>query len=374
MKTVAVFGSTGSIGVQTLNVVRRFPHEYKVVTLTAGSNVGLFSKQVAEFSPSVAACLPEIELPDGTIGFFGDNAAAKAAEITEADIYVMAISGLAALAPLQECIKRGKRVALANKEAIVCAGEIVLDSAAKYGTEIIPVDSEHSAVFQCLKAGERGDVRRIVLTASGGPFYSDKNVDLSAVTPEQAVRHPTWNMGAKISVDSATMVNKGLEIIEAGRLFSTNFVDYVIHPESVIHSMVEFADGAVLAQLGAPDMRVPIGYALGEPDRLAFGGERLDFTRMGALTFASPDTERFPCLAYAREALRLGGSAPVVLNGANEEAVAAFLRGEAKFGQIPLIVRYALDHAELKPISCAQEVYEADARARLLARACLRHL
>ena len=357
MKTVAVFGSTGSIGVQTLNVVRRFPHEYKVVTLTAGSNVGLFSKQVAEFSPSVAACLPEIELPDGTIGFFGDNAAAKAAEITEADIYVMAISGLAALAPLQKCIKRGKRVALANKEAIVCAGEIVLDSAAKYGTEIIPVDSEHSAVFQCLKAGERGDVRRIVLTASGGPFYSDKNVDLSAVTPEQAVRHPTWNMGAKISVDSATMVNKGLEIIEAGRLFSTNFVDYVIHPESVIHSMVEFADNSTVAVMSYPNMELAIQYALTYPYRFVNDGVKpFDFSV--PLTFGKPDEKRFPAPALARRCLLEGGTAPAVFSIADEIAVDMFMKKKITFTDITGIIDRALCINETKRVESAEQLYE----------------
>ena len=286
---------------------------------------------------------------------------------------MVGIAGLdAVLTALDTC----ERVLLANKEALVTGGHLVTEKAKRLHRALLPVDSEHSAIYQCLQAARGNVPSRLILTCSGGALREFPRERLANATVSDVLKHPTWRMGSKITVDCATLMNKGLEVIEAYHLFGLpeEKIEVVIHPQSVIHSMVEFADGAVLAQLGAPDMRVPIGYALGEPDRLAFGGERLDFTRMGALTFASPDTERFPCLAYAREALRLGGSAPVVLNGANEEAVAAFLRGEAKFGQIPLIVRYALDHAELKPISCAQEVYEADARARLLARACLRHL
>ena len=382
-RSLSVLGSTGSIGRQTLEVAEQL--SVRVAALTAGSNAERMAEQCRKFRPSLAVMATEqaadalreriADLPIRVRS--GMDGLIEAAELDEADTVVTAVVGMVGLKPTLAAIAKKKRIALANKETLVCAGELVMAAARASGAEIIPVDSEHSAIFQCLM-GARGkeELRRLILTCSGGPFFGKKPEELRGVTKVDALRHPNWRMGAKITVDCATLMNKGLEVIEACHLFGLpeEKIEVVIHPQSVIHSMVEFVDGAVLAQLGAPDMRVPIGYALGEPDRLAFGGERLDFTRMGALTFASPDTERFPCLAYAREALRLGGSAPVVLNGANEEAVAAFLRGEAKFGQIPLIVRYALDHAELKPISCAQEVYEADARARLLARACLRHL
>ncbi len=357
MKTVAVFGSTGSIGVQTLNVVRRFPHEYKIVALTSGSNTELFSEQLTEFAPQFAGSLADIDVPDGTRGFCGFSAAEKVASIVDADIYVMAVSGLAALTPLIECIKHGKRIALANKEAIVCAGELVLDAARKYGAEIIPVDSEHSAVFQCLKTGMRGDLKRIVLTASGGPFYSDKSIDLSSVTPEQAVKHPTWNMGAKISVDSATMVNKGLEIIEAGRLFSTYSVDYVIHPESVIHSMVEFLDGSTVALMSYPNMELAIQYALSYPYRyLNDGVKAFDFSV--PLTFAEPDEKRFPAPATARRCLLEGGTAPAVFSIADEIAVGMFLKKKIKFTDINVIIDEALCINETKRVASISQLYE----------------
>ncbi len=355
MKTVAVFGSTGSIGVQTLNVLRRFPHEYKVTALVAGGNVGLLRKQAEEFMPDFAGCIAETRLPAGVRGFFGKDAALRVAEVADADIAVMAISGLDALAPLEECIKHGKRIALANKEAIVCAGELVLGNATKYGAEIIPVDSEHSAVFQCLKTGERSDVKRIILTASGGPFYS-KDIDLSSVTPEQAVKHPTWNMGAKISVDSATMVNKGLEIIEAGRLFSTYAVDYVIHPESIIHSMVEFEDNSTVALMSYPSMELAIQYALGYPYRYANDGVRpFDFSV--PLTFGRPDEVRFPAPATARRCLLEGGTAPAIFSIADEIAVDMFLKKKIRFTDITGIIEEALCINETKRVESAEQLY-----------------
>ena len=357
MKTVAVFGSTGSIGVQTLNVLRRFPHEYEVVALTAGSDIGTLRKQVAEFSPSFVGCIKTSDISGCGRAFYGDDAAEKVAAAAEADICVMAISGLAALAPLCECIKHGGRIALANKEAIVCAGELVLAAAKKHGAEIIPVDSEHSAVFQCLKTGERNDVKRIILTASGGPFYSDKNIDLSSVTPERAIKHPTWNMGAKISVDSATMVNKGLEIIEAGRLFSTYNVDYVIHPESVIHSMVEFADHSTAALMSYPNMELAIQYALSYPYRYHNDGVRaFDFTV--PLTFGIPDEKRFPAPAVAKRCLLEGGTAPAVFSIADEIAVDMFLKKKIKFTDINVIIDKALCINETKRVESVSQLYE----------------
>ena len=355
MKTVAVFGSTGSIGVQTLNVVRRFPDEYKVVALSAGRNTALLERQIAEFAPGFAAAERAFDA-SGTESFVGESAALRLAGAVRADVTVVAISGLAALSPLLEAIKGGGRIALANKEAIVCAGDIVLREAEAYGCEIVPVDSEHSAVFQCLSGEDRRSVRRIILTASGGPFYfSDE--DLSLVTPERAVRHPTWNMGAKISVDSATMVNKGLEIIEAGRLFGINDVDYVIHPESVIHSMVEFTDNSTMALMSYPNMELAIQYALTYPLRAENSGVRpFDFTV--PLTFGAPDEERFPAPAIARRCLAEGGSAPAIYSIADEIAVSLFMKKLIRFTDITGIIEEALCINEIEKVESAEQLYE----------------
>ena len=355
MKTVAVFGSTGSIGVQTLNVVRRFPDEYKVVALSAGRNTALLEHQIAEVAPGFAAAESAFDA-SGTESFTGESAALRLAGAVRADVTVMAISGLAALAPLLEAIKGGGRIALANKEAIVCAGDIVLREAEAYGCEIVPVDSEHSAVFQCLSGEDRRSVRRIILTASGGPFYfSDE--DLSLVTPERAVRHPTWNMGAKISVDSATMVNKGLEIIEAGRLFGINDVDYVIHPESVIHSMVEFTDNSTMALMSYPNMELAIQYALTYPLRAENSGVRpFDFTV--PLTFGAPDEERFPAPTIARRCLAEGGSAPAIYSIADEIAVSLFMKKLIRFTDITGIIEEALCINEIEKVESAEQLYE----------------
>ena len=353
MKTVAVFGSTGSIGVQTLNVLRRFPDEYKVVALSAGKNVGLLARQAAEFSPHYIASEVKADI-DGVTAFTGADAVVRLAREAEADICVMAISGLAALAPLSEQIKRGGRIALANKEAIVCAGELVLSEAAKRGAEIVPVDSEHSAVFQCLKNEDGRDVARIILTASGGPFYSSKE-DLSLITPERAVKHPTWNMGAKISVDSATMVNKGLELIEARRLFGARDVTYVIHPESIIHSMVQFTDNSTAALMSYPNMELAIQYALTYPRRAVNDGVRpFDFTR--PLTFFPPDEERFPAPAIARRCMEEGGTAPAVFSMADEVAVELFLKKLIRFTDITGIIEEALCINEIEKVESVEQL------------------
>lgn len=347
MKRIAVFGSTGSIGVQTLNVVRRFPHEFSVVALSGGGNTGLLARQICEFSPALAASVRQFSEPDGTRVFFGDDAAERMAEECEADICVMAISGLAALPPLMKIISRGCRIALANKEAIVCAGDIVLSAAEASGSEIIPVDSEHSAVFQCLAAGRKEDVKRIILTASGGPFYSDASVDLDAVTPEMALRHPTWNMGGKITVDSATMVNKGLEIIEAHRLFGIKNVDYVIHPESIVHSLVEYKDNSTVALMSYPNMELAIQYALTYPGRMENAGVRaFDFAR--SLTFHAPDEKRFPAPAIARRCMEIGGTAPAIYSIADEVAVSLFLKNRVRFTDICGIIEEALSINEIE--------------------------
>lgn len=363
MKKIAVFGSTGSIGVQTLNVVRRFPQVYRIVALTAGNNARLLAEQAAEFRPDIVAARKPLELPDGTRGVFGEDAAAKLAADCDADIYVMAISGLAALPPLMSLIGKGKRVALANKEAIVCAGASVMDAAARAGTEIIPVDSEHSAVFQCLAACGKDNASRIILTASGGPFYSDASVDLSCVTPERALKHPTWNMGAKISIDSATMVNKGLEIIEASRLFGMDEVDYVIHPESIIHSIVECKDNSSFALMSYPNMELAIQYALTYPARDRNDGVRaFDFAR--PLTFAHPDEKRFPAPAIARECLNAGGNAPAVYSIADEVAVSLFLQKRIRFTDIWGIIREALSINEIEPHTDYEYLMELDRKIK----------
>ena len=355
MKRIAIFGSTGSIGVQTLNVVRRFSNEYNVVALTGGNNTDLLERQVAEFKPDYVAANTDFDGGNAK-KFVGKNACVSLAKETEADITVMAISGLAALAPLLVMITGCKRIALANKEAIVCAGDIVLSDAKKNGAEIIPVDSEHSAVFQCLKNEDRRDVRRIILTASGGPFYTSSE-DLSLVTPERAVRHPTWNMGAKISVDSATMVNKGLEIIEAGRLFGMTNVDYVIHPESIIHSMVEFTDNSTLALMSYPNMELAIQYAMTYPRRAENDGVRpFDFRR--PLTFIPSDETRFPAPAIARRCLKEGGTAPAIYSIADEVAVSLFMKKLISFTDITGIIEEALCINEIEKVESANQLYE----------------
>lgn len=355
MKRVAVYGSTGSIGVQTLNVVRRFPHEYKVVALSAGNNTRLLEKQISEFLPEYASAGRDFDAC-GSTAFTGKDAALRVASEADADIAVMAISGMDALAPLLECIRRGERIALANKEAIVCAGDIVLGAAEASGAEIVPVDSEHSAVFQCLSCGDRRDVRRIILTASGGPFYGSHE-DLSLVTPERAVKHPTWNMGSKISVDSATMVNKGLEMIEASRLFGTNDVDYVIHPESIIHSMVEFKDNSTVALMSYPNMELAIQYALTYPRRDENAGVRaFDFSR--PLTFGRPDEERFPAPSIARRCIGEGGTAPAIFSIADEAAVTLFMKKLIRFTDITGIIEEALCINEIEKVESASQLYE----------------
>ncbi len=357
MKTVAVFGSTGSIGVQTLNVVRRFPHAYKVVALAAGNNTALLAEQEAEFSPDYISTTAAYNSISARV-FTGTDGAEKLAEEVDADIFVMAISGLAALSPLFKIIKKGKRVALANKEAIVCAGDIVTDEAKRYGTEIIPVDSEHSAVFQCLRE-ERKNVKKVVLTASGGPFYACHSMDLRQITPEMAIKHPTWNMGRKISVDSATMVNKGLEIIEAARLFGTSNVDYIIHPESIIHSMVEFNDNSTLALMSYPNMELAIQYALTYPEREKNDGVKpFDFKKN--LTFVLPDEIRFPAPKIAKECLRLGGTAPAIYSIADEVGVGLFLSKKIKFTDICGIIEEALSINEIERDFSIERLKELD--------------
>jgi 1-deoxy-D-xylulose-5-phosphate reductoisomerase len=353
MKRVTILGATGSVGIRTLELVSSFPEEFTVAGLAArGSNVESIAEVCRKYAPRAVALLddqavdrlarllprPRPELLRGPEGL-----AALAGEV-DADIVVSALVGAAGLLPTMAAIRAGRTLALANKETLVMAGGLMTAAARAQGVALLPVDSEHSAVFQCLQGHNRLDIHRILLTASGGPFRERPKDDFASITVEDALQHPTWKMGAKITIDSATLMNKGLEIIEARWLFdlSPDRIAVVVHPQSIVHSMVEYIDGSIIAQLGVADMGVPILYALTYPERRPSPSARLDLTRVGRLTFEEPDTDRFPCLALARAALAQDGRAPVVLNAANEVAVAAFLDGRVAFADIPILVERAL--------------------------------
>jgi len=388
VKGVSILGSTGSIGLSTLDVIRRHPDRFRVAGLAADRNDGRLLEQCLEFRPAVAALAsPEAAgrlaaevrrhgLPTRVEA--GPEGLAAVATLDEASQVMAAIVGAAGLGPTLAAAGAGKRVLLANKESLVCAGRLLTDAVAASGAALVPIDSEHNAIFQCLPQPVPvgrcpAGVRRILLTASGGPFRQASPADLERVTPEQAVAHPNWSMGRKISVDSATLMNKGLELIEACWLFGVgpDQVEVVVHPQSVIHSMVEYVDGSVLAQLGNPDMRTPIAHALGWPDRIESGVESLDLVAVGQLAFESPDTDRFPCLRLAREAAEAGGTAPAALNAANEVAVAAFLDGRLNFTGIARVIDSVLQRHEVRPVTSLASVLAADAWARSAAREAL---
>lgn len=372
-QTLSILGSTGSIGRQTLDVVRHLP--IRVAALTAGTNAERMAEQVAEFRPRLVsmatkeaaerlkALLPK---PAPEI-LWGEEGLLAAAGIPEADTVITAVVGMVGLKPTLAALERGKRIGLANKETMVCAGELVMRTAREYGAEIIPVDSEHSAIFQCLM-GSRGreEVKRILLTCSGGPFFGKTRAELQNVTRDDALRHPNWKMGEKITVDCATLMNKGLEVIEAMRLYELppEQVDVVIHRQSIVHSLVEYRDGAMLAQLGVPDMRIPIQLALTYPNRVENPAPGLDLLSCPPLTFAAPDPEAFPCFAIARAVARQGGSACAVMNGANEAAVAKFLRREIGFYDISDLVQKALDEVPFIAEPSLEQILEADRLAR----------
>ena len=360
MKRLSILGSTGSVGRNVLRVVDQFPERFSVAGLAAGRNVGLLAEQVMRFGPDVAVMLDEGlagQLKETVIGagnveiLHGLDGYRAAAAMGSADIVVSAMVGSAGLLPTMAAIEAGKPIALANKESLVMAGEIVMGTAQKKGVSIIPVDSEHSAIFQCLAGQRRQDLKHIILTASGGPFLGKSAEDLDAITPETALCHPTWKMGPKITIDSATLMNKGLEVIEAKWLFDVplELIQVVIHPESVIHSMVVYQDGSVMAQLGLPDMRVPIAYALSHPERLPLGLPQPDFVDIGSLTFREPNLERFPCLALALEACRIGMTMPAVLSAANEVAVDAFLNYRIGLRRIGEVVQQVM--SKHKPVT-----------------------
>ncbi len=372
-RRVSILGSTGSVGVNTLDLVARNPDRFKVTALTAGQNVDLFIEQALAVKPELAVIadpalhsqLAAALEPEGIRVGSGDDALIEAASVP-ADIVMAAIVGAAGLRPTLAAVEQGGIVALANKECLVCAGDLFMAAVERHGTTLIPVDSEHSAIFQVFDAAQRGAVDRIILTASGGPFRDWTAEQMAEATPEQAVAHPNWSMGSKISVDSATMMNKGLELIEASHLFpvAEERIEILVHPQSVVHSLVDYVDGSVLAQLGTPDMRTPIAYALAWPDRMAVPCDRLDLAELSTLTFEAPDFKRFPALGLARQALQAGGAAPTILNAANEVAVARFLAGDIGFLDIVAAVEDALNSVESGPLGSPDAVMEIDAEAR----------
>lgn len=372
-KCVSVLGSTGSIGRQTLDVVSRLG--ISVGALTAGHNVDLLAEQCRAFRPRMAvmetlegaeALRRALDTQDIEIRF-GEEGLLRAAELPEADTVVTAVVGMIGLKPTLAAISRGKRIGLANKETLVCAGELVMDAAEKYGAEIVPVDSEHSAIFQCIMGlHDKKEIKNLILTCSGGPFFGKSREELKDVTKADALKHPNWKMGPKITIDCATLMNKGLEFIEAMRLYRLppDQVQVVIHRQSMVHSLVECVDGAVMAQLGTPDMRLPIQLALTYPERRPSPVEPLKLTQCGPLTFSEPDLSAFPCLKIAMDCARLGGTACPVLNGANEAAVALYLRDEIGFYDIPRLVQGALDRVPFLEKPSLEEILQADRLSR----------
>lgn len=381
MQNIAIFGATGSIGGSTLDVLSHYKDRYRVFALTANSRVEELVRLCESHHPRVALVADESKkgklaselktrgLTDIEV-WAGESDLVRLAALPEVDVAVLAIVGAAGLAPTFSAARAGKRLLLANKESVVCGGALLMNSIREHGAELLPVDSEHNAIFQCLACASEEDRKnaRLILTASGGPFR--KRMDLTEVTPEDAVAHPTWNMGRKISVDSATLMNKGLEVIEASWLFGfpPDRIDVVIHPQSLIHSMVQHADGCILAQMGAPDMRTPIAYSLGWPKRLDGFAKRVDFAALGSVTFEAPDIQRFPQLGYAYEALRMGGAASIVLNAANEIAVEAFLDRRIRFLDIARACRQMMDSLVLAAPKSLEEVLAADREARIKTR------
>jgi 1-deoxy-D-xylulose-5-phosphate reductoisomerase len=372
-RKIAILGATGSIGKSTLDLVERSPERFEVVAVTAATNSEALAKIARRTGARLAVVADERHLSDLRQYLEGSACRAAAGEQAlieaasdEVDLVIAAIVGCAGLRPVMAAVQGKRIVALANKEALVTAGALMTDVAAQYGATILPVDSEHNAIFQCLVGSRKEDISKIILTASGGPFRTASAAVLGEVSPAQAVAHPNWSMGAKISVDSATLMNKGLELIEAHYLFGlpSKQIDIVIHPQSVVHSLVEFIDGSVLAQLGAPDMRIPIAYALTWPERLATPARRLDLAALARLDFEAPDPARFPALRLAREALEAGGAAPIVLNAANEVAVESFLGGAIRFTDIARIVEDALSESGLAAPGSIDDVLEIDRRTR----------
>lgn len=378
VKCVSILGSTGSIGRQSLDVIENLK-SVQVAALTAGTNVERMAQQCRQFHPQLAVMATEqaaMELKEALAGeqtriAWGEAGLIEAATIPEADCVITAVVGMVGLKPTLAAIRAKKRIGLANKETLVCAGELVMAEAEKCGAEIVPVDSEHSAIFQCLMGcADRREVKKILLTCSGGPFFDMNAADLKYVTKADALRHPNWKMGPKITVDCATLMNKGLEVIEAMRLYRVPLeqVEVLVHRQSIVHSLVEFTDGAVMAQLGAPDMRLPIQLALTYPQRMESPAPKLDLTQCAALTFCHPDLEKFPCLALAMECAKRGGTACPAMNGANEEAVALFLADKIGFYDIYRLVAQAVEQVPFIQNPTLEEILEADHLARQAVR------
>ncbi|MHB8791353.1 MAG: 1-deoxy-D-xylulose-5-phosphate reductoisomerase [Desulfobulbaceae bacterium] len=378
MKTIALLGSTGSIGKNVLAVVRQFPGRFRVAALAAGTNIAELRDQVLEFQPAcisvadeetgrgLAESLPR-EFQERIC--WGPEGNLRAATVPEAEMLVSAVVGAVGLLPTLAAIEAGKDIGLANKETLVMAGSLVMNAVREHRVRLLPIDSEHSAIFQALEAGRREDLSRIILTASGGPFRARNTGELLEVTPAQALAHPNWHMGRKISIDSATLMNKGLEVIEARWLFDVEpeRISVVVHPQSIVHSLVEYIDGSVVAQLGIPDMRIPIAYALSYPERLGLGLSRLSLSQCGSLSFERPDYDRFPALRLAFDALAQGGTKPAILNGANEIAVEAFLAGRLAFLDIAAVVAETLERTGNGDEMDLQAILAADSRARAIA-------
>jgi len=382
MKHLSVIGSTGSIGCNTLKIVGMFPDRFRVQALAAGNNIELLSRQIQEFRPAMAVVIDERAagklsalLPKGvsTQILTGPSGYQAAAALEGVDQVVVAVVGAAGLIPTLSGIDAGKDIALANKETLVMAGEIVMARVAEAGVQLLPIDSEHSAIFQCLNGHRYDDLNKIHLTASGGPFLKRPEQTFKEIRPADALNHPTWQMGRKISIDSATLMNKGLEVIEARWLFNltADQIEVVVHPQSVVHSMVSFKDGTVLAQLGLPDMRAAISYALSYPERLSLNLPSPDFPGIGALTFEAPNLQKFPCLTLAFDAVNTGGTLPAVLNAANEVAVAAFLDSIIPFTEIPTVIRKAMDQHTVVHAPSLSDILDADQWARRQAEAII---
>ena len=388
MQSLTILGATGSIGVSTLDVVARHPDRYRIFALTGQTRIDVLAEQCAQFQPEVAVVvdadaaerLQQLIRDRGlkTNVVYGEQALCDVASADACDTVMAAIVGAAGLGPSLAAARAGKKLLLANKEALVISGQLFMDAVAASGSTLLPIDSEHNAIFQCLPIGyqrvpPQHGIRKILLTASGGPFLDRELSSFDSITPEQAVAHPNWSMGRKISVDSATMMNKGLEVIEAHWLFgaSASQIEVVIHPQSVIHSMVAYADGSVLAQLGNPDMRTPIAHALAYPERIDSGVDAIDLARIGQLDFREPDRVRFPCLQLAFDVLHAGGSAPAVLNAANEVAVQAFLDKQISFSRISALIAETLSRVPAASVDTLESLLEQDSKARDQARALL---
>ncbi|MBI3586704.1 MAG: 1-deoxy-D-xylulose-5-phosphate reductoisomerase [Ignavibacteriales bacterium] len=373
MKNIAILGATGSIGQNSLAVIKSLPQRFRVTYLTANKNIDLLQKQIAEFKPKGVVVLDSCnasvlkKLLNGTVEVLaGEEGLEEIVRRDDVDIVISSLVGFAGLKPTIEAIKHRKTIALANKETLVVAGELITALLKEYDVSLIPIDSEHSAILQCLAGEDRSHVAKLILTASGGPFLTTPKESFASLSVEHALAHPNWKMGNKITIDSATLMNKGLEVIEAHWLFGLppEKIDVVIHPQSIIHSMVEFIDGSVKAQLGLPDMKIPIQYALTYPDRLPMNGRRVNFPKLQSMTFFEPDKEKFRCLQLAFDALALGGTAPAVLNAANEVAVGAFLEKKISFEKIPLFIEKALSQHTVRHAPELAHIIETDKLTR----------